>query len=292
MLCRWALIYNTGRMSVLRKVIAVAAAIAALAACASQGPKPLIDPFPMRPPLVVAGELPVDGRIAGQPWARDGIVYYRTTDGRLTAVVASSRIVLSRSVANPSETERLVRAGDLVFRRDGDTLRAVDGQGLTVWEFKARGALAADPVVFGGRVLIGDAGRMFYCLGARKGKVKWRRRLQGIPLHPAVAGGGAVAVAASNSVVYRLSLRGGSILSWEAVPSRVIHPLASAGSSVLVSSDSPAVTVLNLKTGKKAEPLDAPGPLVAGAVVCPPYVALFVTDEASGGQKIVFLRSR
>ena len=272
--------------------MAAAAAFAALAACASRAPKPLVDPFPMRLPLVAAGELPIDGLVAGQPWAEDGIVYYRTTDGRLTSVVASSRIVLNRSVAGPADPDRPVRAGDLVLRRDGGTLRAIDAQGQTAWEFEAKGAISADPVLAEGRVLIGDTERIFYCLNARNGRVKWRRRLQGVPLHPAVAAGRAVAVAASNSVVYRLSLRGGSILSWEAVPSRVVFPLAAAGSSVLISSESPTVMALDLRTGKKADPLKAAGPLVAGPVASSPYVALFVADEASGGQKIVFFRSR
>lgn len=279
-------------MRLVRKILTVAVASAAAAACASPAPKPLVDPFPMRFPLVAAGELPIDGLIAGQPWAKDGIVYYRTTDGRMTAVVASSRTVLSRSAASAHDPDRPVQAGDLVLRRDADTLRAFDVQNQTAWEFKAKGALSSDPVVAGGLVLIGDASRTFYCLNARNGKVKWRRRLQGVAVHPAVSGGGAVAVAASNSVIYRLSLSGGSILSWESVPSRVVYPLAVAGASFLVSSDSSTVTVLDLRTGKKAEAVEASGPLVAGAVCVPPYVAVFIADEATGGQKIIFLKSR
>jgi len=290
--CRPALIYNTGHMRLLRKIVAVAAASAAVAACASLAPKPLIDPFPIRFPLVAAGGLPIEGSVTGQPWAKDGIVYYRTTDGRLTAVVASSQIVLGRSAVDPADPARSVRTGGLVLRRDANTLRAFDAQGQTVWEFKAKGALSADPVVAGGRILFGDASRTFYCLSARKGRVKWRRRLQGVPIHPAVAGGGALAVAASNSVVYRLSLGGGSILSWQAVPSRVVYPLAAAGPYVLIASDAATVTVLDLRTGTKAEPVEAPGPLVAGAVWSPPYVVLFVEDPETGRQRIVFLRSR
>jgi hypothetical protein len=101
-----------------------------------------------------------------------------------------------------------------------------------------------------------------------------------------------VAVAASNSVVYLLSRKGGSILSWEAIPSRVVYELAAAGPLALVSSASPTVTALDLRTGKPAGQYESSGSLVAGAVWSSPYVVLFVDDEASGRQKIVFLRSR
>lgn len=264
---------------------------ASLAACAGLGRKPLIDPFPLRFPLVEAGQLPIDGHISGQPWAKDGILHYRTGDGRLTAVVVSSRIVLSRSGPGPSVPDIPCEPGGLVLLRDAATLRAVDGQGRTVWEFKARGTIAADPAAAGGRVFFGDSERMFYCLKAANGQVKWRRRLQGAALHPAVVGEKALIVAAANSVVYRIS-RGGSILSWEAVPSRILYDLAAAGPLVLVSSATPTVTVFDLRTGAKAGSYEASGPLVAGAVWSPPYVALFVEDEASGLQRIVFLRSR
>ncbi len=134
--------------------------------------------------------------------------------------------------------------------------------------------------------------RMFYCLDAASGKVIWRRRLQGAPLHPALIRGNTVAVAASNSVVYLLSRKGGSILSWEAVPSRVVYEPAAAGPLALISSASPSIVALDLRTGKRAGQYEASGSLVAGAVWSSPFVVLFVEDEASGRQKIVFLRSR
>ncbi len=112
-----------------------------------------------------------------------------------------------------------------------------------------------------------------------------------LSIRPSSAGN-TVAVAASNSVVYLLSRQGGSILSWEAIPSRVVFEPAAAGPLALVSSASPAVMALDLRTGKRAGQYEASGPLVAGAVWSSPYVVLFVEDEASGRQKIVFLRSR
>jgi len=262
-----------------------------LAGCASQSVKPLVDPFPLRFPLVEAGTLEIEGHIVGQPRVQDNILYYLTREGFLTALVVPSQSVLWRSKDEHLPLSSPAVAGDISFLRDADLLRAVDAGGNPVWEFRAGGAVPADPVQAGDRVYFGDAERMFYCLDAANGKVKWRRRLQGAPLHPALIRGDTVAVAASNSVVYLLSRKGGSILSWEAIPSRVIYELAAAGGLALITSASPTIVALDLRTGKRAGQYES-GPLVAGAVWSPPYVVLFIEDEDSGRQRLVFLRSR
>ncbi len=279
-------------MERLRTVGILAAFGLMLAACAARSVKPRIDPFPLRFPLVEAGTLEIAGHVVGQPRVRDDIVYYATREGTLTAVVVPSRAVLWQSKTEhrlPSSTDV---AGDVVLLRDADLLRAVDAKGEPQWEFRAGGAIPADPAVAGSRIYFGDSERMFYCLDAATGKVKWRRRLQGAPLHRAVIRGGTIAVAASNSVIYLISRRGGSILYWEAIPSRVVYEPAGAGPLVLVSSASSTVTALDLRTRKRAGQFEAPGPLVAGAVWSPPYVVLFAEDEDTGRQRMVFLRSR
>ena len=269
-----------------------------LSSCAAAPEKLLIDPFPLRFPLVETGTLEIDGHIAGQPRARDGIVYYATKEGDLTAVVARSRSILWRRPVDGADPDSIGQAGSPVdaagpaLKIEGSRLQAIDGTDRILWEFAAEGTISVEPVTRDGRVYFGDSDRMFYCLDAATGIVKWRRRLQGAPLHPALIRGGTVAVAASNSVVYRLARRGGSVLSWEAVPSRVVYELAVAGPFAFVSSASPTLTALDLRTGKRAGQYEAPGPLVAGAVWSAPYVVLFVEDEESGRQRMVFLRSR
>jgi outer membrane protein assembly factor BamB len=270
-----------------------------LAACAVPSRRPLIDPFPLRFPLVEAGSLEIEGRVAGQPYARDGIVYFATDDGSLTAVVVPSRSVLwrRRAAGGPGEAtdeKKSVSADPTgpVLRVEGERLLAFDAAGTLLWEFAADGTIAAEPTVSSGHIYFGTENRRFYCLNAATGKAKWRRRLQGAPLHPAVIGGGTVVVAASNSVIYFLSARGGSILSWENVPSRLVYPLAAAGPLVLVTSASPEVTALEVKTGRRIGHHLASGPLVACAVWSPPYVVLFLENAESGRQRLVFLRSR
>jgi outer membrane protein assembly factor BamB len=291
------LVYNSGRTMVRSHRSAVlAATVLAVAAGAVAAQRPLVDPFPLRFPLVEAGSLEIEGRVAGQPWAREGIVYFATSDGSLTAVVVPSRSVLwlrQGPGGRMAPAPRSVQEGRaLTLRAEGNHVQALDAGTTLIWDFAADGRITAEPAVAAGRVYFGTENRRFYGLKAATGKTVWSRRLQGEPLHPAVVRDGTVAVPASNSVVYFLSARGGSLLSWENVASRVIHPLAAAGPLILVSSASPEVVALEIKTGKRIGQYVASGPLVAGAVWSPPYVVVFVEDGESGRQRLVFLRSR
>jgi outer membrane protein assembly factor BamB len=299
---------------------------------AAPAKKPLVDPFPLRFPLVEAGTLEIEGHVVGQPQAQNGIVYFATREGYLTAVVVPSRSMLWRvGVDHPITGGPELRDGKITVKDDAGVVRvldlksrilgkeitdesavltagdkdgrryrvkaagglqALDGAGRQLWEFDSEGTISAEPAVRGGRVYFGTADRFFYCLNASTGKPIWSRRLQGAALHPSVIRDGFVAVAASNSVVYRLSAKGGSILSWEAIPSRVVYELAEAGPVVLVSSAAPTITAFDLRAGKRAGQYEAPGVLAAGAVWSPPYVVLFVEDAASDRQRMAFLRSR
>jgi len=274
-----------------------------LAGCAVPSRRPLVDPFPLRFPLVEVGSLAIEGHVVGQPQAYDGVVSVATDDGFLTEVVVPAGSVLWRRPGPAEEGGSALRSAPaagsvqarpetLLLRVEGNRLRAFDAGGGMAWEFAAAGTIASGPEISPGRIYFGTEDRWFYCLEAASGRVKWRRRLQGAPLHPAVIGNGAIAVPASNSVVYFLSARGGSILAWEAVPSRVLYPLAAGDPVVLVSSASPEVAAFEIKTGKRVGQYRASGSLAAGAIWSPPYVVLFVEDTETGRQRIVFLRSR
>jgi outer membrane protein assembly factor BamB len=269
-----------------------------LLSCASQAKKTLVDPFPLRFPLAEAGTLEIEGHVVGQPRARDGIVYYATREGELTAVVVPSRSILWRKPVEAADPEGGRSAG-LAFgvespalTVEGAAIRATDRNDVKMWEFAAKGTISAEPAVRDGRIYFGTAERMFYCLNAKSGKPVWSRRLQGAPLHPAVIRGGTLAVPASNSVVYLLSARGGSVLSWETVASRILYELAAADPLVLVSSATSDLVAIDLRTGKRAGQYETSWVLAAGALWVPPFVVLFVEDPESGRQRIDFLRSR
>ncbi len=270
-----------------------------LSSCAVAPKELLIDPFPLRFPLVEVGTLEIDGHIAGQPRARDGIVYYATREGDLTAVVVRSRSILWRRPVDGADPDGIGQAGSPVdaagpaLKVEGPRLQAIEGTDRILWEFAAEGTISVEPVARDGRVYFGDSDRMFYCLDAATGKVKWRRRLQGAALHPAAVRGGTVAVAASNSVIYFLSRKGGSILSWEAIPSRVVYEPAAAGPTLLVASAAEALSAFDLKTAKRIGQVVTSGTPTAGALWVPPFVILFEESPEPGGpERIVFLRSR
>jgi hypothetical protein len=225
----------------------------------------------------------------------EGAYILGTADGRMLSLASweyRPPLAAAEVTRGPTPVWRNGWPEAILFGRSDGLVIALSPKGKPVWKFQAGGAISTDFVLNEGRVYFGAADRTFICLSAKTGRKKWSRRLQGVPIRPAIAAPGRLAVAASNSVVYRISSTGGSILSWEPVPSRIIYELAAAGPLVLISSASPTVTALDLRTGKRAGQYEAPGLLVAGAVWSPPYIVLFVEDEESGRQKIVFLRSR
>lgn len=238
---------------------AIAALVMTLAGCAVSAHKPLIDPFPLRLPLAESGTFDIDGRIAGQPWVRDGILHFVTSDGYGTELVVSTKTVL---------------------RRHKDA-------GLT-----ADAILPETRVTAGNRVYYGSADRMFTCLDAATGKVRWKRKLQGSLLHPPIVAGRRIAVVASNSTLYFLSARRGSILSWAAIPSRVIFEPARAGEFLLVSPAADRLFVFDLRTGERIDQHLTSGTLVAGAVWSSPYIVLFEEAPDTGRQRLIFLKSR
>jgi outer membrane protein assembly factor BamB len=103
--------------------------------------RPLVDPVTLRFPLVEAGSIDLGGAVAGQPQARDGIVYCATRDGRLTAVVVPARQVF--------------------------------------WRFKADHPVSAGPELGEGRVLLRDEGNILYVLDPRGGLLH-KRLLGGV----------------------------------------------------------------------------------------------------------------
>ncbi len=103
--------------------------------------RPLVDPVTLRFPLVEAGSVDIGGAVVGQPRAMDGIVYYATRDGRLTAVVVPARQVF--------------------------------------WRFKADHPVSAGPELGEGRVLLRDEGNVLYVLDPR-GTLLRKRSLGGV----------------------------------------------------------------------------------------------------------------
>jgi outer membrane protein assembly factor BamB len=117
------------------KTIAALSVLVALTACASQTDKPLIDPFPLRLPLAEVGTLDIDGHVVGQPRARDGIVYYATSEGDLTAVVVRSQTIFWRFKADhPLIAGPELGEDRIVLRDDANTIYVLDAKGALVFK--------------------------------------------------------------------------------------------------------------------------------------------------------------
>ncbi len=128
------LIYNTD--SIMARTCAslvIILLVLTLAAVAGQAKKPLIDPFPLRFPLVEAGTLEIEGHIVGQPRARNGIVYFATREGFLTAGVAPAGGILWRFRADHAiSSGPELGDGHIIIRDDGNTIYILEDQGKVV----------------------------------------------------------------------------------------------------------------------------------------------------------------
>jgi outer membrane protein assembly factor BamB len=134
----------------------------ALAMCAGPAKRPLVDPSAVRFPLVEAGTLEINETVAGQPRARDGIVYFATREGFLTAVVVQARQILWRfkadhSISVPPE----LGENHIVIRDDGNVLYALDTRGSLVLEKQPDEAVTS--------AVRENRGRMYF--GTSSGKV-------------------------------------------------------------------------------------------------------------------------
>jgi outer membrane protein assembly factor BamB len=142
-----------------RRAFGIAAMLGlALASCAGSANKPLVDPSAVRFPLVEAGTLEIEGTVVGQPRARDGIVYFATREGFLTAVVVPARQILWRFKADYSiSASPELGENHILLRDDGNVLYAVGFKGSLVLRKQLDEAVTSSVRECKGRVYFGTA---------------------------------------------------------------------------------------------------------------------------------------
>jgi outer membrane protein assembly factor BamB len=221
-----------------------------------------------------------------------GKIFFGCGSGRLTALdPRNNGLTLWEFEAGAPVRAGPVLAGSLVvFGAEDGRLLALDSSGKLVWTFAAKGAIRVDPVAFDDSLYFGTADRYFFRLSAATGNKKWAFRLAGAPLHAAAVCGKRLVLAASDSVVYCLAARGGEILWWQPVPSRVLHAPVVADGVVLVSAESPDLDGFDLKGGYRVGRYQAAGNLLAEPEWVSPYLFVIEPDQASTGQRAVFLK--
>jgi len=149
-----------------------------LAACAARAGKPLVDPVRFALPLAEAGSLEIDGQVAGQPRARDGIVYYATRDGSVTAVVVRSRSVLWRYRSGQALSRGPeLGEGRVVLLDDSGTLHVLGRDGVPVFAKQIEGKVTTAVREKEGWVYFGTAGGAIAALDmASSGTLAWNFR--------------------------------------------------------------------------------------------------------------------
>jgi outer membrane protein assembly factor BamB len=126
--------------------------------CAVPRKGPLVDPSAVRFPLVEAGTLEIDGTVVGQPRARDGVVYFATREGFLTAVVVPARQVRWRFKADQSiSVSPELGENHILLRDDANVLYVIDFRGSLVLKKQVDEAVASPVRENRGRVYFGTA---------------------------------------------------------------------------------------------------------------------------------------
>jgi len=145
-------------MARINRLAAIAALGLMFAACAAQAKKQLVDPFPLRLPLIESGSLEIDGHVVGQPRIRDGIVYLATREGDVMAVVVPSRSVLWRFKADhPISKSPELSADGLIICDEANVIWALDAKGRPVLEAPLAGNVTTAVRAEGGKAYFGTA---------------------------------------------------------------------------------------------------------------------------------------
>ena len=162
----------------------------ALAGCAGPAKRLLVDPSAVRFPLVETGTLEIDGTVVGQPQARDGIVYFATREGFLTAVVVPARQILWRFKADHSiSASPELGENHIVIRDDGNVLYVLDTRGLLVFKKQIDEAVTSAIRENKGRIFFGTAaGKALVLDLSAGGEVLWEFTATVVPAAAITAG--------------------------------------------------------------------------------------------------------
>lgn len=142
-----------------RRAFGVAAMLGlSFASCAGPIKRPLVDPSAVRFPLVEAGTLDIEGTVVGQPRARDGIVYFATREGFLTAVVVPARQVLWRFRADHTiSVSPDLGENHILLRDDENVIYNLDFRGSLVFKKQIDEAVSSAVRENRGRAYFGTA---------------------------------------------------------------------------------------------------------------------------------------
>jgi outer membrane protein assembly factor BamB len=168
------LLYNARGIMLKSKVFGIAAMLGlAFASCAGSAKRPLVDPSVVRFPLAEAGTLEIEGTVAGQPRARDGVVYLATREGFLTAVVVPARQVLWRFKADHTvSASPELGENHILLRDEENVIYGIDFRGSLVLKTFINEAVTSAVRECNGKVYFGTANGKVIALALSAGGEK------------------------------------------------------------------------------------------------------------------------
>jgi outer membrane protein assembly factor BamB len=229
--------------------------VLALACCAGPAKSPLVDPSAVRFPLVEAGTLEIEGAVAGQPRALDGVVYLATREGLLTAVVVPARQILWRFKADHSiSASPELGENHIVIRDDGNVLYVLDTRGLLVFKKQIDEAVTSAVREYRGRMYFGTASGKVLILDLSAGGEVLGEFTATVPAAAITAGplfsGNLVIFGAADGSLLALDHAGK--LVWEfAAKGAIATDPAVADGRLYFGTESRFFYCLNVETGKK-----------------------------------------
>lgn len=265
----------------LRRLALAALISACLAACAGPAKKPLVDPFPLRFPLVEAGAIDIEGTVVGQPRARDGIVYYGTREGYVTAVVVRSQAVLWRFQAeSPVAFSPELGDGYVIVRDGGGRFYVFDENGKVVLKKTPAEGLTTAVKEAGGRLFFGTmTGRIVALELAAGGREIWEFRAPAAITSGPVFVGDMVLFGCEDGRLLALDRDGRALWTFEAEGAIHVDPAADRG-HIYFGSTRRSFYCLDSATGKKRWSRRLQGAPLHPAFISGGRVALAASNSA------------
>jgi outer membrane protein assembly factor BamB len=248
--------------------------------CALPRNGPLIDPSRLNFPLVEAGTLEIEGTVAGQPRARDGIVYLATRDGSLTAVVVPARQVFWKFKAeNAASFSPELGENHILLRDDGNVIYILDFRGSLVFKTHINEAVTSAALENKGKVYFGTASGKIIALDvSASGAQVWEYRAAAAITAGPVFVGDMVIFGAADGRLLALDQAGKLVWEFAAMGAIAVDPAAGDG-KLYFGTENRFFYCLNAATGKKAWSRRLQGALLHPALVHGRRLALAASNS-------------
>jgi len=221
--------------------------------CAVPRKSPLVDPSAVRFPLGEAGTLDIEGAVVGQPRARDGIVYFVTKEGFLTAVVVPARRVFWKFKAEHTvSASPELGENHILLRDDANVLYVIDFRGALVFKKQIGETVTSAFREENGRAYFGMASGTIIALDvSASGAQVWEYRAAAAITAGPVFSGELVIFGAANGSLLALGHTGNLVWEFAVKGAIAVDPTVADG-RLYFGTENRFFYCLNAATGKKS----------------------------------------